>query len=111
MPIPKDSKLKPFGKDLIIEELGIKTEEWEAYHADMVKMRNTRLAHFNFEVTKNKLPNITWSFRSACLYREWLITLLKEYNEIEIDKNFKITKTTNEEMVNLFKSQIAEICR
>lgn len=109
LPIPKGSKLKPFGKELIIEELKITTEEWEQYHLAMVNMRNERIAHFNFEVTKNNFPNVSWALRSAYLYREWLITLLKEHNKTGM--KYKITTTTNEDMVDLFKGQIAEICK
>ena len=109
LPLPNGSKLKPFGKELITEDLGITTVEWEKYHKEMRDMRNERIAHFNYKISKKSPPNVTWALRSAYLYREWLLSLLKEYKKM--GKPISITETGGEEMIKLFEKQIAEICK
>ena len=107
LPIPTNSKLKPFGKEMIIAYLGITKEEWGKYHSEMVDIRNERLTHFNYNIIRENMPNITWALNSAYLYREWLLSLLREYKNQ--GKNINITETTGEEMLKLFKKQIEEI--
>jgi len=106
--IPNGSKIKPFGKEMILEYIGATAEEWEKYHASMVDIRNERIAHFNLEFIQENFPNITWAIRSAYLYREWLISISLEYKKL--GKQIDVTKTTGEEMIKLFVNQIAEIC-
>ncbi len=109
LPIPKSSKLKPFGKEIIIEYLGITTDEWKQYHKEMVDIRNERLAHFNYNISQDTLPNVTWALRSSYLYREWLLSLLREYRKM--GKSINVTETSGEEMIKMFENQIAEICK
>ncbi len=107
--IPKGSKIKPFGEEIISEYLDITVEEWGKYHELMRKLRNKRFAHFDCEVIQETFPNLTWAIRSAYLYREWLISLLFEYKKSGKQKD--VTKTTGEEMLKIFENQIAEICK
>ena len=107
-PLPAPSTLRPFGKDLIVEYLKTTPDEWEKYHASMVDFRNTRLAHFNHAVVRERIPDITWALHSAFIYREWLLSLLRAHQSA--GRKISITKTTGEEMMEIFKRQIAEIC-
>jgi hypothetical protein len=109
LPIPNNSNIKPFCKDMILDYLKTDAVEWEKYHASMVDFRNKRLAHFDFKVVREEFPNFTWAMNSAYLYREWLISLLLEYRKT--GKDIAVTETSGEAMVALFKSQISEICK
>ena len=109
LPIPSSSKLKPFGLLMILEKLGATEVEWKAYHKSLVDFRNNRLAHFRTEVSSVEQPNITWMLDSACLYREWLIQLLRAQQRE--GKNIKVTETTQEEMLAMFRRQISEVCQ
>lgn len=109
IPIPKHSTLTPFGKTMIANYLNITNEEWEQFHASMVSFRNTRAAHFIINLENGTIPDLLWAKKSACHYREWLISLLQAYQAA--GKNVKITETTEKEMLATFEVQIAEICR
>jgi hypothetical protein len=107
--IPPGANLKPFGRDMIVEHLKTTPKEWSAFHASMVDFRNTRLAHFNHSVVREEFPQLTWVMHSACLYREWLLSLL--HARKKAGENLKITETTGAKMLELFKDQISEICK
>jgi len=109
LPIPRDSNLKPFGLAMILDCLSATEEQWKKYHQDLVNFRNDRLAHFRTEASSVDAPNITWALHSACLYREWLIQLLRAQQSA--GKNIKITETTQQEMLDMFRRQIAEVCK
>ena len=109
IPLPPNSSLKPFGKEIIVEHLKTTEKEWGQYHTSMLDFRNKRLAHFDHNVAMEELPNITWAMRSACLYRKWLLSLLQEHKNA--GSNIQITKITEEEMLEKFKTQISEICK
>ena len=109
IPVPSSSKLKQFGKKMIVRHLDITEQEWDKYHASMVDIRNKRLAHFDPSVVRENMPNFTWAMHSACLYRQWLLSLLKEYKKAGYD--IKVTDITGDEMLKMFKAQISEICK
>ena len=109
LPIPSSSKLKPFGLSMLLTYLGATEEQWKAYHKSLVDFRNNRLAHFRTEVSSVEQPNITWMLHSACLYREWLIQLLKAQQRE--GRNIMVTETTQKEMLAMFRRQISEVCR
>ena len=109
LPKPSNSKIKPFGKDMITDHLQISMKEWEAYHKSMLEFRNIRLAHFNHNTIIKSFPNITWAMESAYLYRHWLLLLLKECKKE--GQEIKITDTSGKEMVALFEKQILEILK
>ena len=109
IPLPARSPLKRFGKTMIVEYLGTTEPVWEQYHASLVNFRNDRLAHFNHNIVREDVPNLTWAMRSACLYREWLLSLLRAHQAAGSD--LKVTETTGEIMLAMFNAQIAEICQ
>lgn len=102
--IPKEDKLKPFDKQMIIEYLGITDQEWKKFHKVMGDVRNTRIAHLNVKQNLHELPNITWAMHSCYLYREWLIQSLHLGNRLGY--KIKIADQTTKQVVNEFKSQI-----
>lgn len=75
----------------------------------MVHFRNTRLAHFNYKLVHEEIPNLRWAMHSVYFYREWLLPLLRAQQQI--DRNIKLTETKGPAMLALFKNQIAEIFR
>jgi hypothetical protein len=107
--IPTGSTLNPFGLDVIVDYLKTTPEKWKAFHKSMVDFRNTRLAHFNPHVIREVFPNLTWVMHSAYLYREWLLSLLRARQQA--GESIKVTETTGQIMLELFKTQIAEICK
>ncbi|MCB4358292.1 hypothetical protein [Quatrionicoccus australiensis] len=109
LPIPSGSNLKPFGLSIILDYIRVTEDQWKQYHQDLVSFRNNRLAHFRTEISSVDVPNITWALHSACLYREWLIQLLKAQQHQ--GKNIKVTETTQEEMLATFRRQISEVCK
>jgi hypothetical protein len=109
LPIPANAKLKPFGKAMVIGDLNITKDQWSKYHKDMVTFRNNRLAHFDYCIRHEIPPNLTWALQSACLYREWLLDLLSAYQAEGHEVG--ISKTTGEQMLQVFRSDIATICR
>ena len=108
LPVPERSKLMPFGKGMVAEYIGVSIPEWEAFHAAMVVVRNTNLAHFDHKKPPPELPNLTWVLHSAYLYREWLLQLLREYKDQGYALN--IDETTGPEILEMLRKQIAEIC-
>lgn len=109
IPLPARSTLKPFGKKVIVEYLCTTEVEWGRYHAAMIDFRNTRLAHFNHSVIRDDPPNITWAMHSAYIYREWLLSLLRAHQAS--GQKIKITETTGQDMLAVFKAQVAEVCK
>lgn len=109
IPLPSRSRVKPFGKEMIAAHLKTTEKEWEQYHASMVDFRNNRLAHFNLNVVREDFPNFNWAMNSAYLYRKWLLSLLMEYKKAGL--NIKTTETNGEMMLEMFRKQIAEICK
>ncbi len=79
------------------------------YHKELTDVRNKRLAHFNIYYDISELPNITWALQSAYLYREWLIAILQTYQTLGVQ--IKLSDTTGKEVLEIFESQIAEICK
>lgn len=109
VPLPARSPLRSFGREMIIDYLKTTGNEWDRYHARMVEFRNDRIAHFDHTVVRDDLPNTSWALRSSYLYREWLLSLLRAHQAS--GRPIKITQTTGEEMLAVFKAQIAQICR
>ena len=109
VPLPARSPLEPFGKAMIVEYLKTTDDEWDRYHAKMVEFRNDRIAHFDHSVVRDKSPNVTWALHSSYLYREWLLSLLRAHQAS--GRPIKITETTGEAMLALFRAQIEEVCR
>lgn len=109
LPVPRGSRLLPFGKTLICNNLGITPLEWDDYWLKMTEIRNNYLAHFNHEAEYGELPGLQWAFQTACLYRDWLKSLLVEYKRVGY--NISIDETSTNEIVTLLESQIAEVCR
>jgi hypothetical protein len=107
--IPPGANLKPFGRGMIVEYLKTTEKEWAAFHASMIDFRNTRLAHFNHSVIREDFPHLTWVLHSSYLYREWLLSLL--HARKNAGEKLTITDTTGTKMLELFKEQIAEICK
>lgn len=108
LPIPANAKLKPFGRAMVIDSLNITEDQWKKYHQEMVGFRNNRLAHFDVAVWYESPPNLDWALQSAHLYREWLLDLLRAYQAE--GRDIGISKTTGEQMLDLFRSEIATIC-
>lgn len=108
LPIPAGGPLKPFGKEVICNYIGINEEQWSSYHTSMVRTRNNWLAHFDHRLPLADLPNLTWALHSAYIYRAWLLELLKGYraqgHAIVIDE------TPGDMVLKMFEEQIAEIC-
>lgn len=109
VPLPERSPLKPFGKGMIIEHLKTTSDEWDRYHAKMVEFRNDRIAHFDHSVVRETPPNITWALHSSCLYREWLLSLVRARQAS--GHPVKVTDTSGEAMLALFRAQIEQVCR
>lgn len=109
LPIPPNAKLKPFGMAMIIEGLNITEVQWRKHHQEMVNFRNNRLAHFDFCIQDENPPNLTFALQSACLFREWLLDLLRAY---QTEKPVVgISNITGKQILQLFRNEIAEICR
>ena len=106
--VPADSTLRPFDSSLILEFIGTSKAEWEAFHAAVVDFRNKRLVHFDATVNRENFPNITWLLQSARLYRCWLLAALTE--QVRAGATVSITDTTDEQMMQTFRMQIAAIC-
>jgi len=105
---PNGSKLIPFHRRMIVLYIGTTEKEWANYHRQMTEFRNKRLAHF-VHVSLGDPPNITWALHSAYIYREWLVSLVREY---QISGSpVQVTDTSGQEMLDLFKTQIEEICK
>src|ERR1700690_561835 len=79
LPIPAGAELEPFGMAMVVDGLNIAKDDWKKYHKEMVDFRNNRLAHFDFGFRYEGRPSLTWALQSACLYREWLLKLLRAY--------------------------------
>ena len=79
LPIPSGVPLKPFGREVICDYIGINEEQWTSYHTSMVRTRNNWLAHFDHRSLLADLPDLTWALHSAYIYRAWLLELLKGY--------------------------------
>ena len=103
--IPKNDKLKPFDRHVVIGYIETNEEEWTAFHTAMVNVRNTRIAHLNTNKDLHGLPNITWLLHSCFIYREWLIQALHLGNRLGYE--IKITDQNTKEVIEGFKSQIA----
>lgn len=109
LPVPEQSRLKPFGSEIIISALEISEDEWSAYHSSMVRARNNWMAHFDCDVPLEPFPNLTWAVHSCYVYRGWLLALLGEHNEQGAE--LAITETTNKDAHERFKAEIAEVCK
>lgn len=109
LPIPVNAKLKPFGREMVIDGLSITKEQWSKFHKDMVAFRNNRLAHFDCCIRHENPPNLRWALQSACLYREWLLDLLRAY--LAEGHEVGISKITGKQMLQFFRSEIVAICR
>ena len=107
-PVPTGSRLKPFAASMIAQCLNTTLDDWAAYHAQLVDLRNNRIAHFDWKVAQNNLPNLTWAMHSAYLYRDWLLQLLQAYRDSGIA--LSIADMSSRAMLEMFKTQIAEIC-
>ncbi|GAB0153227.1 hypothetical protein MnBA_26270 [Marinobacterium sp. BA1] len=102
--IPEGDKLRPFGRDMIIEYLSISNEEWVRYHKEMVDMRNMRIAHLNLSQTVDVIPNLTKAMRCSYLYRDWLTEALHLGKRLGIDIN--ISSQRAKDASEIFRSQI-----
>lgn len=106
--IPINSKLNPFSADLLLRHLGMSCSEWSSYWKTMTQVRNKRLAHFDHRVSMSDYPNVTKALHSACFYRLWLKSLVEEKNKF--GEGVAFDGPTNDEMINLFRSQIEAVC-
>ncbi|ACB35384.1 hypothetical protein Lcho_3124 [Leptothrix cholodnii SP-6] len=104
---PKNSPLRPFHRSMIVSCLNTTETAWMHYHQRMTEFRNKRLAHF-VHAPVGDPPNITWALHSACLYREWLISLVRAYQDAGF--SVRASEKTGQEMLEQFRAQIAEIC-
>lgn len=109
LPIPTNGRPKPFEKAMVIDALNITEDQWSRYWKDMVAFRNNRLAHFDYCIRHENTPDLAWALQSACLYREWLLDLMSAYQAEGYD--IGISKTTGEQMLQVFRIEIATICR
>lgn len=109
LPIPTEAKLKPFGMAMVVDCLNITQDQWKRYHKEMVDFRNNRLAHFECCARHENSPNLTWALQSSCLYRGWLVDLLSAYQAEGYEVG--ISETTGEQMLQIFRNDIATICR
>jgi hypothetical protein len=109
LPIPVGADLEPFRMVMVTGRLNITEGQWKRYHKEMVDFRNSRLAHFDFSIHYKDRPSLTWALQSACLYREWLLELLRVYKAQ--GHSIGITETTEEQMIQLFRNEIVAICR
>lgn len=107
--IPSESKLKPFSTELLLQHLGMSSNEWKKYWRTMTQMRNKRLAHLDHGFSMKSYPNITNAMHSACFYRTWLRTLIEEQQKF--GESIAFDGPTNDELIQLFRSQIEEICK
>jgi hypothetical protein len=105
--LPRDSPLRPFHRNMIVSHLNTTEKAWTQYHQRMTEFRNKRLAHF-VHIPVGDPPNITWALDSACLYREWLMSLVRAYQVAGF--SVRISQTTGHEMLEKFRTQITEIC-
>jgi len=108
IPVPSGSQLKPFGREVICNYIGIDERQWSSYHEAMIRTRNNWLAHFDHRSPLTDLPDLTWALHSAYLYRAWLLELLKEYRRR--GHNLVIDETPGEVILNMLEEQISEIC-
>ncbi|MGV1046633.1 MAG: hypothetical protein ACOYBN_15570 [Limnohabitans sp.] len=109
LPIPANARLEPFGKAMVVRDLNISDGQWSQYHKDMLDFRNNRLAHFDCCIRHEHPPNLKWALQSACLYREWLRDLLLAYQAA--GHHVGVSNTTGAQMLQVFRSEIATICR
>lgn len=107
-PVPKQSKLRPFSKELVTEYLKVPLDQWEAYHKSLKAVRDSRLAHFDHDAAHQELPNITWVLHSSYFYRIWLLEFLRELQKLGY--KLRITDESNEDMLKRFREQIAAAC-
>ena len=108
LPVPPNSNLKPFGKEVICDYLDISEQQWASYHSAMVQTRNSCLAHFDRKEAQRELPNLTWALHSAILYRAWLLEVLREYKTRGHD--ILIDESSGTDVIKQFEGQISEIC-
>ena len=109
LPIPEGAELEPFGLGKIVKNLKVSEEEWNIYHRTMVNFRNARVAHVDFTARHNERPDLTLALESACLYREWLLELLRAFKTAGHD--IDISEITTEQTKDLFRREIAAVCR
>lgn len=102
--IPPDDKLKLFGKEMIIDYLGISNDEWNLYHQRMVETRNVRIAHLNVTHSIDTLPNITKAMQCCYLYRDWLTEALHFGNRQGF--NINVSEHRASDAVKIYKEQI-----
>ena len=107
--IPKGDKLKPFGKEMIIQFLDISEDEWNKYHHSMVAVRNLKVAHLNVNQPVDELPNVTNAMHCAYLYRDWLMEAMLLANRMGY--NFKVDKNRAKDCVNIYKGLIEKACK
>lgn len=107
--VPEKSKLKPFSTDLLIQHLNMSPNEWADYWRTMTQMRNKRLAHLDHGFSMQDYPNITNALHSACCYRTWLRSLIEERQKF--GESIAFDGPSNDEMVELFRSQIEAVCK
>lgn len=70
----------------------------------MTTTRNTRIAHLNVDQKLELLPNMTWTFHSAYIYREWLIQVLEMKKRYGSTRG--ITEQTSQQVQEHFYNEI-----
>jgi hypothetical protein len=102
--IPEGGKLRPFGRDMILEYLSITDEEWIRYHKEMVDMRNVRIAHLNLSQSVDSIPNLNKAMWCSYLYRNWLTEALHLGNRIGL--NISVSEQRAKDVTEIFKNKI-----